>query len=62
MQRSMEATFPPNVEHNQNQNLDDIGGGMSSIGDSTHELFEPADFKQNKNKGGGFDFAGDTFS
>jgi len=45
MQRSMEATFPPNVEQNPNWNLDDIGGGMSSIGDSTHELFEPADFK-----------------
>lgn len=62
MQRSMESTFPPNAEPNKNSNLDDIGGGMSSIGDSNHELFEPADFKQIKNKVGGFDFAGDTFS
>lgn len=58
----MDDTFPPNVQPNLNSNLDDIGGGMSSIGDSTHELFEPADFKQIKNKVGGFDFAGDTFS
>ena len=46
-ERFDEATFPPphivgNEQHNPD--FDDIGAGMSSIGDSNDDLFEP-DFK-----------------
>ena len=54
-----QGTFPPPGFANEGQNnFEEFGGGMSSIGDENEDLVNvagPGDKKQ-------FDFAGDTFS